>query len=340
MPSRLATLLNRPLAIGDRTIDRRLALAPMTFLGHVAFRHLLAGFGGYGLLFTEMCSAKRIPHEHRHQSAYFRWRPEELGRLVCQILGNDPVSLARSAQIVEQEGFFGVDINFGCSAKTICSTQCGAALLKTPEQAEALAAAVRRAVRIPLFVKFRTGWRDDPGNAVDLARRFENAGVDAMTFHPRVAPDRRSRPARWDYIRQVKQAVSVPVFGNGDVFHPDDCLRMLDTTGCDGVALGRLGIARPWVFAEWTSGLQVQAGIYRRTALDLLDLHYRHFEPVPALRRFKRFAQYYSANFKYGHMLYTAIQNAPDRKALQTVIEDFFDTPVDTVMRPNLNFFT
>jgi nifR3 family TIM-barrel protein len=339
IPARLSQLLNRPLCIGDRSIEGRLVLAPMTFLGHVAFRHLLAGFGGYGLLFTEMCSAKRIPHEKRHQSAYFRWRPQELSHLVCQILGNDPEVMARAARIVQREGFFGVDINFGCSAKTICGTRCGAALLKTPAFAAELVAAVRKAVHLPLFVKFRTGWRDHPGDAVDLAKRFEDAGADAMTFHPRVAPDRRSRPARWEYIGHVKEAVGVPVFGNGDVFDPDDCLRMLETTGCDGVALGRIGIAKPWVFAQWTAGLQTTPDIYRRCALELLRLHFRHFDPVSALRRFKRFAQYYSANFKFGHALYIRIHNAPDRQGIESVLEDFFKTPPDLISRPNLNLF-
>jgi len=339
MNDRLSNILNRPLAIGDRMIEKRLVLAPMTFLGHVAFRELIAAYGGYGLLFTEMCSAKRIPHENRQNSAYFRWRAEELPYLVCQILGNDAVVMARAAGIIEQEGFFGVDINFGCAAKTICSTRCGADLLKAPENAAALAAAVRAVVQIPVTVKFRTGWRDNPQDAVDMAKRFEDAGVDAMTFHPRVAPDRRSRPAKWEYIQLVKEAVGVPVFGNGDVFHPDDCLRMLETTGCDGVALGRLGIARPWVFAEWTQGLQVTPALYRKAVLDLLDLHYRHFAPVNALRRIKRFSQYYSANFKFGHSLYTRIHSAPDRQSIASVLEDFFKTPPETVSRPNLNLF-
>ncbi|KPJ76504.1 MAG: dihydrouridine synthase, partial [Deltaproteobacteria bacterium SG8_13] len=192
----LSRMLNRPLAVGNRRIDIRLLLAPMTFLGNVAFRQLVAGFGGCGLLFSEMCSAGRIPHENRNNSCYFRWRDEELPSLVCQIVGDAPDTMAGAARIIEQNGFFGVDINFGCSAAAICSRQYGAALLKTPRRAAAIVAAVRRAVSIPLFVKFRTGWSDDPRPAVELAKRFEDAGADALTFHPRVAPDRRSRPPR------------------------------------------------------------------------------------------------------------------------------------------------
>jgi tRNA-dihydrouridine synthase B len=245
MKSDLSSQLNRPLTIGQTTIDRRLVLAPMTLLGHIAFRELMAGFGGYGLLFGEMCSARRIPQEAQTGSAYFRWRERERQHLVMQIFGANPTAMARAARIIEEKGLYGVDLNFGCSVATICKQRCGAALLKTPDQAARIVEVVRQAISIPLFVKFRTGWTDDPAIPVDLARRFASAGADALTFHPRVAPDRRSRPPRWDYIKRVKEAVTIPVFGNGDVFDETDCLRMLEATGCDGVAIGRMAIARP-----------------------------------------------------------------------------------------------
>jgi tRNA-dihydrouridine synthase len=130
---------------------------------------------------------------------------------------------------------FGVDINLGCSNTTICRRNCGAALLKTPDLAAEIVASVREAISCPLTVKFRTGWKDDPNPAIQFAKRFEDAGADALIFHPRVAPDRRSRPAKWEYIGLVKQAVRIPVFGNGDVFDRNDCLRMIQETGCDGI---------------------------------------------------------------------------------------------------------
>ena len=119
MTNELATLLNRPLSIRQTVIDRRLVLAPMTFLGHIAFRELLAGFGGYGLLFGEMCSARRIPRENPATSAYFCWREEERHHLVMQIFGIDPAAMAKAARIVEEKGLYGVDLNFGCSVATI-----------------------------------------------------------------------------------------------------------------------------------------------------------------------------------------------------------------------------
>jgi nifR3 family TIM-barrel protein len=339
MTGELARRINRPLTIGKTVIHRRLALAPMTLLGHVAFRELLAGFGGYGLLFGEMCSARRIPHDSHCGSAYFCWRAQERQHLAMQIVGNDPATMASAARVIEDSGLFGVDLNFGCSVATICKRQGGAALLKTPDQAARIVEAVRAAVTIPLFVKFRTGWRDDPGIAVDLARRFASAGADALTFHPRVAPDRRSRPPRWDYIRQVKAAVEIPVFGNGDVFDEADCLRMLTTTGCDGVAIGRMAIAQPWLMARMSGVRLPELDLYRHTALTLLDLMKRHFDPKRALRRYQKFALYFSANFKFAHSFYTRIRNAQDLETIQTELHAFFDREPEKVRRPNMNFF-
>jgi nifR3 family TIM-barrel protein len=339
MSSDLSSRLNRPLTIGRATIDRRLVLAPMTLLGHIAFRELLAGFGGYGLLFGEMCSARRIPHEVRADSAYFCWREAERHQLVMQIFGADPSVMATAARIVQDNGIFGVDLNFGCSVATICKQQCGAALLRTPDQAARIVEAVRQAISIPLFVKFRTGWTDDPTIPVDLARRFEAAGADALTFHPRVAPDRRSRPPRWEYIQRVAEAVKIPVFGNGDVFDGTDCLRMLETTGCAGVAIGRMAIARPWFMAQMTELLTPDPGIYRQTALTLLDLMERHFDARRALRRYKKFALYFSANFKFAHSFYKRIGNARNLEALKGELEAFFSREPVTTDRPNMNFF-
>jgi len=339
MINNLPAYLRQPLKIGDKTIDNRLILAPMTFLGHVAFRELLSQYGGYGLLYSEMCSAKAIPHENRHISPYFRWRDEERHRLVCQIFGGDPVVMARAARRIEREDLFGVDINFGCCNGSICRQNCGAAILKDPDLAVRIVAEVRRAVSLPLSVKFRTGWRDDSQGAVELARRFEDAGADALIFHPRVAPDRRSRPPRWEYIGLVKQAVGIPVFGNGDVFDRRDCRRIIAETGCDGVALGRMAIARPWIFAQWTQNLKPGPEIYPAASLQLAGLLAKHYDPIRAIRRFKRFSFYFAANFKFGHQLHSRLQNAADMVEVEETLQQFFEQPPELFARPNLNFF-
>jgi tRNA-dihydrouridine synthase B len=336
----LSNFLNQPLSIGEKTIDKRLVLAPMTNLGHVAFRELVSIYGGYGLLFSEMCSAKRIPQENRYVSHYFRWRDAERNRLVCQIFGADPEIMATAAQRIENEGFFGVDINLGCSVFSICRQNCGAALLKDPDQAVRIVTRVRKAVSIPLFVKFRIGWKDAPELAIDLAKKFEAAGADALTFHPRVAPDRRNRPAKWPYIKMVKQSVSIPVFGNGDVFDHSDCWKMVQSTVCDGVAIGRLAIARPWIFAQWTDGLEKSEDIYFESATDLTRLLTEHYDSTTALKRFKKYALYFCANFRFGHTLYKDLRSAQDIAQVDDILKGFFKNPAEVVTRPNLNLFT
>jgi nifR3 family TIM-barrel protein len=333
----LPRLLNRPLSIGGRSLAGRLVFAPMTFLGHVAFRELLDGFGGQGLMVSEMCSARTVPSENRFVSNYFRWRDEELPRLACQIVGNDPERMAAAARRIEAEGFFGVDVNFGCSTGAVCRQNCGAALLREPEAAGRIVERIRRAVRIPVTVKFRTGWQDDPAAAVRMGRVFEDCGADALTFHPRVAPDRRARAPKWEYIGRLKQALRIPVFGNGNVFDAGGCLRMLRQTGCDGVAIGRIAIARPWTFAEWTRGFTPGADIHATTAARLLELTARHFEEKAAVRRMRKFIQYFAANFRYGHSLYSRVQNADSLAEIRAVLNAFFATPPELTASPNMN---
>lgn len=335
----LGPLLNRPLNIGGRVLAKRLVFAPMTFLGHVAFRELLAEFGGYGLLFSEMCSARTVPTENRSASSHFRWRDEELPQLACQIVGCEPERMAAAAERIEAEGFFGVDVNFGCSTAAICRQSCGAAVLRKPVLAGQIVERIRRAVRIPLTIKYRTGWQDDPVAAVGMGRRLEDAGADAVTFHPRVAPDRRARVPKWEYIGRLKQALRIPVFGNGNVFDAAGCLRMIQQTGCDGVALGRVAIARPWTFAEWCDGYKPGPDIFEETAKRLLNLTVRHFEEKAAVRRFRKFTFYFAANFRFGHTLYARVLNSANLNQIRETLDGFFATSPELTATPNMNYF-
>jgi nifR3 family TIM-barrel protein len=335
----LAERLNQPLNIGGKTVANRLWLAPMAGLGHVAFREVLDGYGGCGLMFTEMCGAKSVPTENRLVSPVFRWRDEELPRLVCQVAGATPEQMIPAARRVQECGFFGFDINMGCSVSGIVKTHAGAALLKDPDAALRVVEGVRKTISIPLFVKFRTGWTPDIEPAVRLARRFEDAGVDCLVFHPRVAPDKRTRNPVRAHIKTIADAVSIPVFGNGDVTTPDDCLDMLETTGCAGVSVGRMGVARPWLFAEWTSDFTPSETCFRDYAFKLADALDRHFDPVRALKRYRLFTIYFAANFTFGHALQSHFLKAKSMDDIRNVIQKHVQPGMQLVKRPNLTLY-
>lgn len=312
----------------------------MAGLGHVAYREVLDGYGGCGLMFTEMCSARSVPTEKPSVSPVFSWREAELPRLVCQVAGATPGEMVLAARRVEDEGFFGIDINMGCSVRGIVNKGAGAGLLKDPDAALAVVEAVRAEVSIPLFVKFRTGWTPDIAPALALARRFEEAGVDCLVFHPRVAPDKRTRPPVRDNIRAIAEAVSIPVFGNGDVVLPEECLSMLETTGCHGVSIGRMAIARPWLFAQWTSDFTPEATAFRDYALALADALDRYFEPSRALKRFKVFTIYFAANFTFGHSLQSKFLACHSMDAVRAVASQYFPPGLQLVRRPNMNMYS
>ena len=333
-------LLDTPLTVGSVVLPARLALAPMAGLGHVAFREVLAGFGGYGFMVTEMCNARAVPRENRRLSPVFRWRDEEASSLVCQIFGGDPEDMAAAARRVDAEGLLGVDINMGCSVAAICKKGYGAALLKDPERAVAVVRAVRAAVRCPVMVKFRSGWENSPDLAVDLARRFEDAGADLLTFHPRVAPDRRSRPPRWEHIRAVAGAVSIPVFGNGNVFSAADCARMIDETGCAGVSIGRMAIARPWIFAELAGTFEPGDDIFLSTTLAVIEAVWRHYEPERAIKMYKKFAPYLAANFVYGHSLWPELVRGATREDMEENARRVLGARPRVAATPNAFLFT
>ena len=355
----LAAFLSRPLTIGKASINGRLCLAPMAGLGHVAFREVMAGYGGHGLLFTGMMNARALPTENPRTSSVFRWREAELPYLVAQIFGNEPEVMAAAARRIEDAGFFGVDINMGCSVSAIMKRGCGAALLREPERALAVVRAVRKAVRFPLFIKFRSGFSADFGPAVEFARRFEEEGADALTFHPRIAPDRRTQRPRLEHLRRVKECVSIPVFGNGDVFTPADCARMLELTGCDGVAVGRMAVARPWLCAAWAGNGHggfmdddpaVHPELWREAPLRLMDAVARHFDPAlpvqgnatRGLACVRKFLLYFAANFTWGNALLSRWLKeksiAKIREAVQRDLEMLPEYP-QVAARPNMLMF-
>ncbi|WP_320173375.1 tRNA-dihydrouridine synthase family protein [Maridesulfovibrio sp.] len=335
----LAAKLNSPIIIGGKTIPNRLWLAPMAGLTHSAFRQVLAHYGSCGLAFTEMCSAKAVPTENPRVSSVFKWHEWELPSLVCQLVGATPEELVIAAKRVEHEGFFGVDINMGCSARGMIKRKAGAALLKTPEKAVAIVEAVRKAVSIPVFVKFRTGWSKEIEPAVALAKNFEAAGADCLVFHPRVAPDKRTRPPFIDHIRFIKEAVSIPVFGNGNVTTPQHCQDMLERTGCDGVSIGRMAMAQPWLFAQWTTGFTPDKDIFKDYIIRLATALEQDFDPIRAIKRFRLLMAYFAANFRFGHSLLATFSRAKTMDDVRLLAEEYIKPDMQLSQTPNMNLY-
>ncbi|WP_245577008.1 tRNA dihydrouridine synthase [Maridesulfovibrio zosterae] len=337
---KLAAQLNTPIAIGNKIVPNRLWLAPMAGLTHSAFRQVLAHYGSCGLVFTEMCSAKAVPTENPRISPVFRWQEWELPNLVCQLLGSAPEEFVIAAKRVEREGFFGVDINMGCSARGMIKREAGAALLKTPDKAMAVVEAVRKAVSIPVFVKFRTGWSKEIAPAVALAKDLEAAGADCLVFHPRVAPDKRTRPPRIDHIRHIKEAVSIPVFGNGDVTTTQHCQNMLDTTGCDGVSIGRMAVARPWIFAQWTADFTPDDNIFQDYVLRLAAALEQEFDPIRGIKRFRLFMAYFAANFRFGHSLQSSFSTAKTMDDVRRLAKEYIRPNMSLSQSPNMSLYS
>ncbi|MFA5906464.1 MAG: tRNA-dihydrouridine synthase family protein, partial [Desulfobacula sp.] len=192
---------------------------------------------------------------------------------------------------------------------------------------------------IPVFVKFRTGWENDPLFPVDMARRFQEAGADALTFHPRVAPDRRTRPPRWDMIRLVQDAVSIPVFGNGNLFEQDDGIRMLRQTSCRGLSIGRMAVAKPWMFAQWTDNFLPGNDVYYQTALRFTQILQEHFDDHFSVKLFKKYAPYFCANFKFGHQLLKKLICGQTMMDIRNNLTSIFESEPEILSRPNINLF-
>ncbi len=236
------------MKIGCVTLPNLTVLAPLAGITNLPMR-LLAKRAGCGLVCSEMISSNGLVYNSGKTVQMLDSTPFEKP-LSVQIFGADPQIMAEAARIVEHSGADIIDINFGCSVRKILKSHSGSALMKDPELAGRILASVRRAIDVPLTIKIRSGWDSSGGQAVQIARLAEDCGVDAVAVHPRTATQGFSGIADWSIIAAVKQAVAIPVIGNGDVNTPQDALRMLAETGCDGVMVGRAAIGNPFIFNQ------------------------------------------------------------------------------------------
>ncbi|HKW89493.1 MAG TPA: tRNA dihydrouridine synthase DusB [Candidatus Acidoferrales bacterium] len=236
------------LKIRDLSIRPATLLAPMAGVTDTIFRRVIRGLGGCGLIMTEFTSAEGVTRNAAKTVRYLYYDEDE-HPIAAQLFGANPEVMAAAASLVEDLGFDQVDINLGCPAKKV--VKCGGSgLLRDLRQLESVLSAVRAAVKIPLTIKMRSGWDESSIVALEVARLAEGVGVEAVAVHPRTRLQAYSGQADWSLIARVKQAVKIPVIGNGDIRVPQDAERMVAETGCDAVMIGRTAATNPWIFRQ------------------------------------------------------------------------------------------
>lgn len=242
------------MQIGEIKLAAPLALAPMAGITDLPFR-LICRRLGCGMTVSEMVSAKGLLYKNVKTTEMLRIDDGERPTAI-QLFGSVPEELAEAARMVEASGADMIDFNMGCPVPKIVNNGEGSALMKQPQLAHDILAAMVKAVKIPVTVKFRAGWDDSSRNAVEIAKAVEAAGVSAVAVHGRTRQQFYEGKADWGVIAEVKQAVKVPVFGNGDIFTVEDGLRMLAETGVDGLMIGRGADGNPWIFRELAAVLR------------------------------------------------------------------------------------
>ena len=239
----------RPIWIGNVYIETPLTLAPMAGQTNHAFRSMCRAMGDCGLVCTELISSQAIHFKSKKTWHMFDWTEAERPFAV-QLFGNDPTMMAEAARLVVDQGADIVDINMGCWVPKVVKKGGGAAMLNDICNATWVVEAIVKAVNVPVTVKVRSGVDPEHITAIEFAKVAEQVGVKAIAVHGRTASQGFTGSADWDVIRRVKQAVNIPVIGNGDVKNAADAARMLSETGCDGVMIGRAALGNPWLFRE------------------------------------------------------------------------------------------
>lgn len=242
------------LTIGNVTLENNVILAPMAGVTDLPYR-LLCREMGAGLVCMEMVSAKAIYYGNKNTEALLSVTPGELPASL-QLFGSDPEILAAMAAKVQERPYSFIDLNMGCPVPKVVNNGEGSALMKDPRLVEKILTAMVKAVDKPVTVKIRKGFNDASCNAVEIAKIAEACGVAAIAVHGRTREQYYSGEADWNILRQVKEAVSIPVIGNGDVDSPQKARRLLEETGCDGVMIGRAAQGNPWIFRDTVSYLE------------------------------------------------------------------------------------
>jgi len=315
------------LKIRDLRITPAAVLAPMAGVTDTLFRRVIRGLGGCGLLMTEFTSSEGITRSAAKTLRYLYFQEDE-HPITAQLFGANPKIMADAARMVEDLGYDAVDINLGCPAKKVVKCGGSGLLRDLPLLAE-IFRTVRGAVRIPLTIKLRAGWDENSIVAVDVAKMAEDLGVEGVAVHPRTRQQGYTGAADWNITAAVKQAVRIPVIGNGDVNSPEDAARMFRETGCDAVMIGRAAATNPWIFRQMQQ--YAATGAYDTPTADdrhrLLSGYYRQINAAnqpDAIGKMKQFACWFTHGVGNGSELRRIVHAARTPGEVVEKVEAFF----------------
>lgn len=268
------------MKLGTIQLDNPFVLAPLAGITDLPMRRL-AREQGAAMVFSEMISAKGLWYKDKNTERLLATEPDE-SPLMFQLFGSEPEIMAYAARELKDRPNAGIDINMGCPVPKVVKNGEGSALLKTPDLLYDIVKAVVDNAGKPVTGKIRIGWDDDSINAVEIAKAIEAAGAVAVSVHGRTRMQYYAGTANWDMIRQVKEAVNIPVFGNGDVFTGEDAIRLMDETGCDGVMIARGALGNPWIFRDAIALWKGEEKPAPPTTEEKIAMMLRHLEDLAA----------------------------------------------------------